>query len=163
MDKRKRSLKFVIVHRAGCMVNKKFLLLFSVILIINLISCVRDMGGIVILKPDESNHVYEAKETVILKAIAHVFKEKNIGTNIRIDQKNLRVDSDYWESGDWRTKASARVKRLNWKECEVILAVTSEKKTKTGWEMRRLLQKLQYDSFFDVIELKIYEEMSNVE
>jgi hypothetical protein len=121
------------------------------------------MGGIVILKPDESSHVYEAKETVILKAIAHVFKEKNIGTNIRIDQKNLRVDSDYWESGDWRTKASARVKRLNWKECEVILAVTSEKKTKTGWEMRRLLQKLQYDSFFDVIELKIYEEMSNVE
>jgi hypothetical protein len=41
--------------------------------------------------------------------------------------------------------------------------VTSEKKTKTGWEMRRLLQKQQYDTFFDVIELAIYEEMSNVE
>lgn len=163
MDKRKRPLKFVAVHGAGCMVNKKFLLLFSVIFIINLISCLRDMGGVVILKPDECSHVYEANETVILKAIAHVFKEKNIGTHIRIDRTNLLVDSDYWESGDWRTKASARVKRLNWKECEVNLAVTSEKKTKTGWEMRRLLQKQQYDTFFDIIELKIYEEMANVE
>jgi hypothetical protein len=163
VDKRKRPLKFVAVHGAGCMVNKKFLLLFSVILIINLISCVRDMGGVVILKPDESSHVYEANETVILKAVARVFKEKNIGTHIRIDQTNLQVDSDYLESGDWRTKAGARVKRLNWKECEVILAVITEKKTKAGWEMRRLLQKAQYDTIFDVIELKIYEEMSNVE
>ena len=163
MDKRKRPLKFIAVQRASCMVNKKFILLFSVIIIINLISCVPDMGGVVILKPDESSHVYEAKETVILKAVAHVFEEKNIGTHVRIDQTNLRVDSDYWESGDWRTKASARVKRLNWKDCEVTLAVTSKKKTKTGWEMRRLLQKEQYDTFFDVIELKIYEEMSNVE
>ena len=163
MDKRKRPLKFIAVQRASCMVNKKFILLFSVIIIINLISCVPDMGGVVILKPDESSHVYEAKETVILKAVAHVFEEKNIGTHVRIDQTNLRVDSDYWESGDWRTKASARVKRLNWKDCEVTLAVTSKKKTKTGWEMRRLLQKQQYDTFFDVIELKIYEEMSNVE
>jgi hypothetical protein len=145
------------------MVNKKHLLLFSVILIMNLTACIPDMGGVVLLKPDESSHVYEAKEAVILKAIARVFKEKNIGINVRIDQKNLRVDSDYWESGDWRTKASARVKRLNWKACEVILAVATEKKTKTGWEMRRLLQKAQYDTFFDVIELKIYEEMANVE
>ena len=163
MDKRKRPLKFVAVHGAGCMVNKKFLLLFFVILIINLISCIRDMGGVEILKPDESSHVYEAKETIILKAIAGVIKEKKIGTHVRIDQKNLQVDSDYLESGDWRTKASAGVKRLNWKQCEVILAVTTEKKTKAGWEMRRLLQKQQYDTIFDIIELKIYEEMSNVE
>ena len=87
------------------------------------------MGGVVILKPDEYSHVYEAKETVILKAIADVFKEKNIGTNVTIDQKNLRVDSDYRESGDWRTKAGASVKRLNWKECEVNLSVITEKKT----------------------------------
>jgi hypothetical protein len=163
VDKRKRPLKFVAVHGAGCMINKKFLLLFSVILIMNLISCVRDMGGAVILKPDESSHVYEANETVILKAIALVFKEKSIGTHIRMDRTNLQVDSDYLESGDWRTKARAGVKRLNWKKCEVVLAVTTEKKTKDGWEMRRLLQKAQYDTIFDVIELKIYEEMSNVE
>ncbi len=133
------------------------------IIIISIISCFGEYGRSVILKPDEYSHVYEAKETVILKAIADVFKEKNIGTNVTIDQKNLRVVSDYKESGDWRTKASASVKRLNWKRCEVSLAVTTEKKTKTGWEMRRLLQKDQYDTFFSVIDLKIYEEMSNIE
>ena len=45
----------------------------------------------------------------------------------------------------------------------MILAVTTEKKTETGWEIRRLLQKEQYDSFFSVIDLRIYEEMSKIE
>jgi len=130
----------------------------------NMISCVPDMmGGPVILKPDEYSHVYEARETIILKAIAYVFKEKSMGTNVTIDQKNLRVVSDYLESGGWRTKAAASVKRLNWKECEVSLFVITEKKTNTGWEIRRLLQKTQYDTIFEVIELRIYEEMSNIE
>ena len=118
---------------------------------------------VVISKPDEYIHLYEANEKIILKAIAGVFKEKNIGANVTIDQKNHRVDSDYVVSGDWRTKANARVQRLNWKECEVILAVTTEKKTETGWEMRRLLQKEQYNSFFSVIDLRIYEEMSRID
>ena len=65
-------------------------------------------------------------------------------------------------SGEWRTKTNARVRRLNWKECEVTLIVTTEKKTEKGWEMRRLLQKEQYDTFFSVIELNIYEEMSRI-
>ena len=118
---------------------------------------------VVISKPDEYIHLYESNEKIILKAIAGVFKEKNIGANVTIDQKNHRVDSDYVVSGDWRTKANARVQRLNWKECEVILAVTTEKKTETGWEMRRLLQKEQYNSFFSVIDLRIYEEMSRID
>ncbi len=79
-----------------------------------------------------------------------------------IDAKNHRVDSDYVVDGDWRTKTSARTKQLNWKECEVRLTVITEKKTDGGWEMRRLLGKSQYENFFSVIELKIYEEMSNV-
>jgi hypothetical protein len=138
-------------------------LMAALIIILNLVSCVAGIGRVVISKPDEYAHVYEAKETVILKAIAGVFKEKNIGANVTIDQKNHRVDSDYVVSGDWRTKANARVQRLNWKECEVILAVTTEKKTETGWEIRRLLEKEQYYSFFSVIDLRIYEEMSKIE
>ena len=145
------------------MFKKNILFFFFVILIINLISCVGDFAGVVILKPDEYSHVYEAKEKVVLQAIANVFKEKHIGANVTIDRKKLLVDSDYVESGDWRTKTSARVKRLNWKECEVYLAVITEKKTGKGWEMRRLLQKEQYDNFFSVIELRIYEEMSKIE
>jgi hypothetical protein len=145
------------------MFKKIFLFFFSVILIFNLISCVSDFAGVVILKPDEYSHVYEAKETVVLQAIANVFKEKHIGTNVTIDREKLLVDSDYVESGDWRTKTSARVKRLNWKECEVYLAVITERKTGNGWELRRLLEKEQYDNFFSVIDLRIYEEMSKIE
>ena len=138
-------------------------LMAALVIILNLVSCGAAIGRVVISKPDEYAHVYEAKETVILRAIAGVFKEKNIGSNVIIDQKNHRVDSDYVVSGNWRTKANARVQRLNWKECEVILAVTTEKKTETGWEIRRLLQKEQYDSFFSVIDLRIYEEMSRID
>ena len=138
-------------------------LIIVFVIIVNLVSCGAVIGRVVISKPDEYSHLYEANEKIILKAIARVFKEKNIGSNVTIDQKNHRVDSDYVVSGDWRTKASAHVQRLNWKECEVSLAVTTEKKTETGWEIRRLLQKEQYDSFFSVIDLKIYEEMSRIE
>ena len=138
-------------------------LIIVFVIIVNLVSCGAAIGRVVISKPDEYSHLYEANEKIILKAIAGVFKEKNIGSNVTIDQKNHRVDSDYVVSGDWRTKASARVQRLNWKECEVSLVVTTEKKTETGWEIRRLLQKEQYDSFFSVIDLRIYEEMSRIE
>jgi hypothetical protein len=153
-------------HEIGAMVKYIYLhvrLMIALVIILNLVSCGADIGRVVISKPDEYAHVYEAKETVILRAIAGVFKEKNIGANVTIDQKNNRVNSDYVVTGDWRTKANAHVRRLNWKECEVILAVTTENKTETGWEIRRLLQKEQYYSFFSVIDLKIYEEMSRIE
>jgi hypothetical protein len=145
------------------MINKKYLLFFFFILIINLFSCFGELGNTVILTPDKFRHVYEAKEKIILRAIANVFREKNIGSNVVIDNKNNYVDSDYVISGNWRTKANAHVKKLNWKECEVILSVISEKNTENGWEMRRLLQEEQYDTFFSVIDLKIYEEMSKVD
>ncbi|MDP2854133.1 MAG: hypothetical protein Q8O28_07800 [Smithellaceae bacterium] len=145
------------------MIKKKFLLPFALILIIHLISCATEFGMTVISKPDEHTHVYEAKEKIILKAIASVLKEKSIGNNVIIDEKNNRVDSDFVVSDNWRTKTTASVKRLNWKECEVSLIVTTEKKTKKGWELRRLLGKEQYDSFFSVIDLKIYEEMSKIQ
>ncbi len=117
----------------------------------------------VISKPDEFRHIYDAKETVVLKSIARVFKEKNVGSNVSINYTKLTVDSDYFIQDDWRTKSNARVRSLNWKECEVVLSVITEKKTETGWEMRRLLDKEQYDVFFSAIEMKIYEEMSKIE
>ena len=126
-------------------------------------ACASQFGTTVISQPDEFTRTYEAKEKYILRAIAGVLKEKEIGRNVVIDYENNRVTSDYVESGEWRTKTGARVKRLNWKECEVTLIVTTEKKTEHGWEMRRLLQKEQYDTFFNVIELKIYEEIAKMQ
>ncbi len=145
------------------MIKKKILLPFALLLIIHLISCATEFGMTVISKPDEHTHIYEAREKIILKAIASVLKEKSIGNNVIIDEKNNRVDSDFVVSDNWRTKTTASVKRLNWKECEVSLIVTTEKKTKKGWELRRLLGKEQYDSFFSVIDLKVYEEMSKIQ
>jgi hypothetical protein len=138
-------------------------LIGTIIIIINLISCAPQFGQVVISKPDEFRHSYEAKEGVILKSIARVFIERSVGSNVRINHKKLTVESDYLVQGDWRTKSNARVRRLNWKECEVVLSFITEKKTETGWEMRRLLDKEQYEVFFSTLELKIYEEMSKIE
>lgn len=150
-----------------CMINKGIRLLYAATLILLLAACAHELGsGLgsdVILKPEEYRHVYEAKERIILKSIANVLKEKKIGENISIDYRLNTIDSDYVISDEWRIKTNARVRRLNWKECEVSLIVTTEKKTKTGWELRRLLGKDQYDNFFSVIDLKIYEEMAKVE
>ncbi len=128
-----------------------------------MLSCATPFGKTVLSTPDEYSHVYEAKEKYVLRAIAAVLREKDIGKNVSIDYDHNRVTSDYVVSGDWRTKTDARVRKLNWKECEVTLAVTTEKKTDKGWEMRRLLEKRQYESFFSIIDLKIYEEMSKAE
>ena len=100
------------------------------VIILNLVSCGAAIGRFVISQPDEYTHVYEAKETVILRAIAGVFKEKNIGSKVTIDQKE---SSGRFGLCGFRViggqKPMLDVRQLNWKECEVILAVTTEKKT----------------------------------
>ena len=131
--------------------------------IAGLVGCGAGVGKTVISKPDEYIHNYDAKEKFILRAIAKVFKEKNMGTSIKIDEEKQIVETDYLIQNDWRTKSTARVKKLNWKEREVSLSVITEKKTATGWEMRRLLEKEQYMKIFDTIDLKIYEEMYKIE
>jgi hypothetical protein len=140
-----------------------FLLAVLFIVVMNAVSCGTKFGQIIIAKPDEYRHTYEAKEKVTLRAIAQVFKDKVMGSNIKIDRENKRVETDYIIQGEWRTKSVATVKKINWKESEVVLSVITEKKTDNGWEMRRLLEKEQYASLFDTIELKIYEEMSKIE
>jgi hypothetical protein len=144
--------------------SPKRLLFFLVpILVINLVACAPKFGQVVISKPDEYRHVYEAKEKIILNATARVFQEKNMGTNVRIDREKERVETDYIIQGEWRTRSIAQVRKLNWRERELVLSVITEKKTETGWEMRRLLQKEQYMNLFDIIELAIYQEIAKME
>jgi hypothetical protein len=130
---------------------------------VNLVSCWSQVGQVVISKPDKYRHIYEANEKVTLRAIARVFKDKTMGSNIKIDLESRMVETDFIIQGEWRTKSLATVKKINWKETEVVLSVITEKKIENGWEMRRLLEKEQYVSLFDTIELKIYEEMSKIE
>ncbi len=144
--------------------NKKTILWAMMLLVgIALASCTHDLATKKISQPDEYKKVYEAKEKTVLRAVAAVIREKEIGSNVVIDYQNRRIESDFVISGDWRTKTTARVRQLNWKECELTLFVTTEKKTKEGWEMLRLLEKEQYEKFFGIIEIKIYEEMSKAQ
>ncbi|MBN1662404.1 MAG: hypothetical protein JW943_02275 [Deltaproteobacteria bacterium] len=132
--------------------------------IVNLSACAMiGIGRTVIAEPDEYSHIYEAKEKYILQAIARVFKERDMGKNVHIDESKNTVDSDFIVRDNWRTKGAARLKRLNWKECEVLLTVTTEKKTEKGWEMRRLLGREQYEKIFDAVNRQIYEEMYKTE
>ncbi len=139
-------------------------LIFVLLLTAALLSaCAASLGNTRIAKPDEYNRIFEAREKIILAALAGVFKEKMIGTNVRIDQKKNMVETDYLIQDEWRTKSIARVKKLNWKECEVTLSVITEKKTPQGWELRRLLEKPQFDNLFYYLDLKIFEEMAKIE
>ncbi len=133
------------------------------IILLQFISCAPQFGKVVISKPDEYKHIYEANEKIILKAAARIFQEKSMGSNVRIDMEKNQVDTDYINQGEWRTKSSVKVKKLNWKEREVVLSVITEKKTENGWEMRRLLDKEQYINLFDIIDLAIYEEISKID
>jgi len=118
--------------------------------------------GEVITKPDEYSRAFEGNEKVVLKAVAQVFKDKGFGaSSINLEKKE--IESTYLIQNGWRSKTIARVKQINWKETEVTLSVITEKQVESGWEMRRLLQKEQYDSIFDALELQVYEEMYKTE
>jgi hypothetical protein len=145
------------------MIKRKTLLIFllPVIFATGFIFASCKEEGEVISKPDEFAHVYEASENKLLQAVAQVFKDKGFGT-AAINQETNQVESGYLVQDDWRTKGIARVKKINWKECELVLSVITEKKASNGWEMRRLLGKKQYDTFFDAIEIQLYQEMYKV-
>lgn len=118
--------------------------------------------GTVLTKPDEYVRAFDGNEKIILKAIAQVFKDKGFGKST-INQEKREIESDVLIQNGWRSKSIARVTKINWKETEVALSVITEKQVDSGWEMRRLLQKKQYDSLFDAIELQIYQEMYKTE
>jgi len=117
--------------------------------------------GVVISKPDEFTHTFEASDKIVMRSIALVYKEKGLG-NAAINPEKNQVESDYVIKDEWRSKTISRVKKINWKECEVTLSVITEKKTAKGWELRRLLGKRQYDSLFNAIDLQIYQEMYKI-
>ena len=122
------------------------------------ISCTPDVEGVKISTPDEYKRTYEAEEKFILKAVASILREQ-VGTNEKIRIKENILETDYIVQGDWRTKFIARVKRLNRFECELTLSVITDHQTEKGWEMRRLLGKKQYDTFFSDINIQIYREI----
>jgi len=134
------------------------LLILTLIAVCNIVLCSCTEDSEPIDKPDEFTHVYEAKEKYILRAIYQIIKDKDFG-KATINEDTHEVTSDYIVQGEWRIRSLARIREVNWKEREVTLSIITEKKTPTGWEMRRLLGKEQYERFFDAIDTQIYREM----
>jgi len=138
----------------------RIILLILVAVGLSLSACTDE--GTLITKPDEHSRAFEGKEKVLLTAIAQVFKDKGFGVST-INREKGEIESSYLIQDGWRSKSIARVKKMNWKETEVTLSVITEKKVESGWEMRSLLKKAQYDSIFDAIELQMYQEMYKTE
>lgn len=135
------------------------LLILTLIAVCNMVLCSCGEDGEPIDKPNEFTHVYQANEKYILRAIYQIFKDKDLG-KATINEDTHEVTSDYIVQGEWRIRSLARIREVNRKEREVTLSIITEKKTSTGWEMRRLLGKEQYERFFDAIDTQIYREMS---
>ncbi|MEN6319438.1 MAG: hypothetical protein ABFD82_11875 [Syntrophaceae bacterium] len=140
--------------------RRSLFFIFSFIFIVTLCLTSCQDEGKVITQPDEYKHIFEGNESIIIQAIAQVFKDKVGSATIHPGQN--KIESDYVVQDKWRTKNTARVKKINWKECEVTLSVITEKKTEAGWEMRKILEKEQYDKYFNAIELQLYQEMYKV-
>lgn len=137
-------------------------LILTLIVFCTMVLCSCVVEGKPIDKPDEFTHVYEAKEKFILRAIAQIFKDNALG-RATINEGTHEVTTDFIVQGEWRTRSLARVRNVNQQEREVTLSVITEKKTSKGWEMRRLLEKEQYERLFNDILFQIYREMSKLD
>ena len=112
--------------------------------------------------PEKHSRVYEFNEKYIVRGVANLLKEKGY-TDPKVDTEKGKVETDYIPAGNTRTKVEVTVKKLDRREREVILVITTEKKVKEGWKAIKILEKPHYDKFFDEIEMQIYRELAKVD
>jgi hypothetical protein len=112
--------------------------------------------------PEKHSRVYEFNEKYIMRGVANLLREKGYA-DPKVDMEKGKVETDYIPAGNTRTKVEVTVKKLDRREREVILVITTEKKVKEGWKVIKILEKPQYDKFFDEIEMQIYRELAKVD
>ena len=112
--------------------------------------------------PEKHSRVYEFNEKYIIRGVASLLREKGYA-DPKVDTEKGKVETDYIPAGNMRTKVEVTVKKLDRREREVILVITTEKKVKEGWKAIKILEKPQYDKFFDEIEMQIYRELAKVD
>jgi len=112
--------------------------------------------------PEKHSRVYEFNEKYIIRGVANLLREKGYA-DPKVDMEKGKVETDYIPAGDTRTKVEVTVKKLDRREREVILVITTEKKVKEGWKVIKILEKRQYDKFFDEIEMQIYRELAKAD
>jgi hypothetical protein len=109
-------------------------------------------------EPEKHSRVFEFNEKYIIRGIANLLKEKGYA-DPKVDIEKGKVETDYILQGNLRAKVETTVKKLDRREREVVLVITTEKKTKEGWKATKMLDKAQYDRFFDELEMQIYREI----
>lgn len=112
--------------------------------------------------PEKHSRVYEFNEKYIVRGVANLLREKGYA-DPKVDMEKGKVETDYIPAGDTRTKVEVTVKKLDRREREVILVITTEKKVKEGWKAIKILEKPHYDKFFDEIEMQIYRELAKAD
>ncbi len=116
---------------------------------------------------DKSAKVFEASEKIVVRAVSQVLKDKGFGPAKveKVGEDQSRLSTEYAQQGDWRTKIEVTVKRINRKEREVTVSVTTEQKDSgpAGWKAKKLLGQEQYEKIFNEIEMQIYREWAKGE
>jgi hypothetical protein len=112
--------------------------------------------------PEKHSRVYEFNEKYIIRGVANLLREKGYA-DPKVDTEKGTVKTDYIPAGNMRTKVEATVKKLDRRERELILVVTTEKKVEGVWKPIKILEKKQYDRLFDDIEMQIYRELAKVD
>jgi hypothetical protein len=110
--------------------------------------------------PEKHTRVYEFNEKYIIRGIVSLLKEKGY-PDPKVDIENGKVETDFITVGNMRTRVETTVKKIGKKEREVTLIVDTERIIKkTGWKRTKILDKEQYDKFFDEIEMHVYRELA---
>jgi hypothetical protein len=115
--------------------------------------------------PDEgtkNTRILHFNEKVIARAIARVARDQGF-VGVKVESGNKRVETDYVEQGEWRTKIIATIEKISRQEREVTVLVVTEKKSSAGWEPRKMMGKEQYDKLFGEIEMQAYRELDKSE
>jgi hypothetical protein len=136
--------------------------LVALFIMISLVSACREESADGLPLPLKRTRVLEFNEKILLKAIVDILKEKGF-ENPKVDTNGGKVETEYFVHEDFRTKVEATVKKISRKEGEVTLSVITEVKSSAGWKERQILDKGQYDKFFDEIEMQAYRELAKAE
>lgn len=134
-------------------------LAFLLILLLFLLSACEEEESDSAGPPEKHSRLYEFNEKYIIRAATNLLREKGYA-DPKVDREKGTVETDYLPAEDVRTKVEVKVKKLDGREREVVLVITTEKKAKQGWKPVKILEKRQYDKFFNELEMQIYRELA---
>jgi hypothetical protein len=137
------------------------LFLISLLVCLSLTAC-REESAEGLPQPVKNTRVFEFSDKILFKAMMNILKERGF-EDPKVDMDQGKVETEYLVQENFRTKVEARVKKVGRRENEVTLSVATEQNTPSGWKPKNIMEKAQYDKFFDEIEIQAYRELAKAE